>query len=154
VTSRIIGCFGKPAALDRLAAAEAGRSAPSPSIRVAPDELLVLTDDRPLAELETALQALDDGSLALDVTSGYGAWALRGDERGEAFSRLSAIKLPEPTSVVQGLVAHVPAKVVVGPDTLLIVVPSILSHHLHERVLSACADLQPVEHESAMDGDA
>jgi hypothetical protein len=153
VTLRIIGCFGKPPALDRLAEAEGGRSAPLLSIRVASDELLLLTDGQRLAGLETELHALDNGSLVLDVTSGYGAWALRGDGRAEAFCRLSAIKLPNPPSVVQGLVAHVPAKVVVSPDTLLILVPSILSHHLRERVLAACADLQPVEHESRVESD-
>jgi hypothetical protein len=83
--------------------------------------------------------------MALDLTSAYATWSLRGDDRLEAFARLSAVPLPEPPAVVQGLVAHVPAKVVVRQDELLITVSSVVSHHLRTRVLGACADLAPRE---------
>jgi hypothetical protein len=131
-----VGCFGRASALDALAA-----EATLP-VRIAPTELLLL-GERGAAALEARLQALDPGGLAIELTSAYATWSLRGDGRHEAFARLSAVPLPEPTAVVQGLVAHVPAKVVVRPDELLVTVSSAVSHHLRARVLGACADLEP-----------
>jgi hypothetical protein len=141
----IIGCFGRPAALDQLAAAaEVG-------FRVAPDEMLLLTlweDDtraRRISELESSMGSLDGGGLVLDLSDGFAVWSLAGELRFEAFSRLSALQLSEPPACVQGLVAHIPTKVVVRTDSLLLIVPSVLSHHLRERVLTSCADLAPSE---------
>jgi hypothetical protein len=146
VPAKVIGCFGRPEALDRLAkGAEGVRRSPLLSVRVAPDELLLLSESPHVAELEAELGALDDGSLVLDLSCGFAIWALRGDGRFEAFIRLSALSLPEPPAVIQGLVAHVPAKVIVGSDALLLIVSSVVAHHLRERVLLACADLAPSE---------
>ncbi|HLJ68430.1 MAG TPA: hypothetical protein VKX16_13830 [Chloroflexota bacterium] len=145
VPAEIIGCFGGPEALDQISGTA------ELSVRVAPDELLVLLPEEAGApgnrspELQEQLDQLDGAGLALDLSSGYAAWALRGEERFEAFSRLSAIKLPAPPAAVQGLVAHVPAKVIVRSDVLIVMVSSVLSHHIRERVLRACADLRPVE---------
>jgi hypothetical protein len=145
VPAEVIGCFGRPAALDRIA------EGAEVAVRVAPDELLLVsggaTNARPrrIPDLEAALHAHDGGSLVLDLSSGLAIWALRGDDRFEAFGRLSALKLPVPPAAVQGLVAHVPAKVIVNSDSLLLIVSSVLSHHLRERVLVACADLAPAE---------
>jgi hypothetical protein len=139
VAAEVIGCFGRPGALDQLVTGDES------SIRVAPDELLLLSEPRRSSELETQLGVLDSGSLVVDLSSGFAIWALRGDDRFEAFCRLSAFKLPEPPATAQGLVAHVPAKVVIRSDELLLIVSSVASHHLRERVLVSCADLSPSE---------
>jgi sarcosine oxidase gamma subunit len=133
--SDVVGWFAKPAALDQLADTELL------SVRIAPDELLLLDERERLTELETELAALDASGIVVDLSSAYAAWALRGDSRTEAFCRLSQLRLPKPPATVQGLVAHVPAKVIVRPGELLVLVASVLSHHLRERVLAACADL-------------
>jgi hypothetical protein len=123
---RITGCFGRAAELDRLA------SGAEVSVRVAQDELLLLGGEPPAS--------IADGGLVVDLSSAYAVWSLRGDDRFEAFRRLSEVQLPE-SGLVQGLVAHVPMKVVVRSHELLVLVPSVLSHHLRERVHKACADL-------------
>jgi hypothetical protein len=122
----ITGCFGRAAELDRLAASA------DLSVRVAPDELLIVGGQMP--------SSLPDGGLVVDLSSAYAVWALSGDDRFEAFRRLSQVELPE-SGLVQGLVAHVPMKVVVREDHLVVLVPSVLSHHLRERVHKACGDL-------------
>jgi hypothetical protein len=131
----VVGCFGRAAALDSL-----GEGAGLP-LRVAPTELLLLGDERPLRELEKRLTDLDPGGLALDLSSAHAIWSVRGDDRFEAFARLSAIPLPGPGGFAQGLVAHVPAKVVVRQDDLLLVVSSVVSHHLEMRLPAVCGDL-------------
>jgi hypothetical protein len=145
VPAQVFGCFGRPAALDQLAAAaEVG-------FRVAPDEMLLLTlreDDtraQRFSELESSLGSLDGGGLVLDLSDGFAVWAVAGELRFEAFSRLSALQLSESPACVQGLVAHIPTKIVVQTDSLLLIVPSVLSHHLRKRVLTSCADLAPSE---------
>jgi hypothetical protein len=122
----ITGCFGRAAELDRLAAAA------EMSVRVAPDELLLVGGQGP--------SGLPDGGLVVDLSSAYAVWTLSGDDRFEAFRRLSQVELPG-SGLLQGLVAHVPMKVVVRESDLLVLVPSVLSHHLQERVHKACADL-------------
>jgi hypothetical protein len=139
VPTDVVGCYGKPAALDRLANAD------KPSIRAAADELLRVGERDRITELEAELVALDKDSLVLDLSSAFSIWALRGDDRFEAFCRLSELDLPRPPAMIQGLVAHVPAKVVVRQDELLVIASSTLAHHIRERVLVACADLAPVE---------
>ena len=139
VPAGMIGCFGRPEALDRLA------KTAELEVRVAPDELLLLPESRGIAELEAELHALDEDGLVFDLSSGYATWALSGDDRFEAFRRLSALKLPEPPAAIQGLVARVPAKVIVRSDMLLLIISSVLSHHIRERVLSVGADLAPGE---------
>jgi hypothetical protein len=47
--------------------------------------------------------------------------------------------------VAQGLVAHVPGKVFVLEDELLVLVSAAVGHHLRERLRVACVDLAPVE---------
>jgi hypothetical protein len=145
VPAEVVGCFGRPAALDRLAeGAELG-------VRVAPDELLLLSPEengtRPgrISKIESLLGSHDGGGLVLDLSDGFAVWTLFGDQRFEAFGRLSALPLPASPACIQGLIAHVPAKVVVRTDSLLLIVPSVLSHHLRDRVLASCADLAPIE---------
>ncbi|HEY1367633.1 MAG TPA: hypothetical protein VGF23_10980 [Gaiellaceae bacterium] len=141
-----VGCYARPEALDALAAGEAL------AIRVAPDELLLLADPdetvQRLASVERALAALDGGGVALDVSGGFAVWRVRGDWP-EALARLCAVAPPEPPACLQALFAHVPAKLVVNGDELLVVVSSVLSHHVHDRILAACADLHPRELDAA-----
>jgi hypothetical protein len=139
VSTGVVGCFAEPKVLDRLSG-NGGRS-----VRVAPNELLLLTDRSRVAELEGELGAGDPTGLVVDLSSAYSVWSLRGDARFEAFCRLSQLELPQAPAVVQGLVSHVPAKVIVLDDELLILTSSALAHHLRERVLKASADLSPTE---------
>jgi hypothetical protein len=131
----VVGCFGRAPALDTLAE---GADLP---LRIAPTELLLLGGARPLRYTEERLRGLDPGGLALDLSSAYAIWSVRGDDRFEAFARLSALPLPGPGGFAQGLVAHVPAKVVVRRDDLLIVVSSVVSHHLQGRLPAVCGQL-------------
>lgn len=131
----VVGCFGRATALDSVAE---GAGLP---LRVAPTELLLLGEERPLRELEERLRGLDPGGLALDLSSAHAIWSVRGDDRFEAFARLSAIPLPGPGGFAQGLVAHVPAKVVVRQEDLLVIVSSAVSHHLQKRLPAVCGDL-------------
>jgi hypothetical protein len=139
VSSGVVGCYGQPDALERL------NGNGGTVLRVAPNELLLLTDRSRVGELEAELGAADPAGLVVDLTSAFSIWSLRGDSRFEAFCRLSQLQLPNAPALVQGLVAHCPAKVVVGDDELLVLVSSAVGHHLRERVLSACADLAPSE---------
>jgi hypothetical protein len=143
VESDVVGCYASPAALDSLAG-NGGLPIRLP-IRVAPGELLLLGWQQRLSELVAELGRLDPSSLVVDLTSAFSIWGLRGDARFEAFCRLSQLELPETAAVVQGLVAHVPARVVVVHDELLVVTSSSHSHHFRERLLTACVDLAPVE---------
>jgi hypothetical protein len=127
----VTGCFGSAPALDRIATR--GEAA----LRVALDELLLL------GELRTSDLAGDD-LLVVDLTSAFAAYTLRGTEVHEAFCRLSAIPLKD-EGTLQGLVAGVPAKVLVRDHELLLLVSSVVSHYVENRVRTACADLFVVE---------
>jgi hypothetical protein len=142
VSTGVVGCYGQPDALDRL------NGNGGQAIRVAPNELLLLTDRSRAVELEADLAAADPTGLVVDLTSAFSLWALRGDARFEAFCRLSQLELPEAPAIVQGLVAHLPAKVLVLDDELLVLTSSAVAHHVRERVLKACADLGPTEAEA------
>jgi heterotetrameric sarcosine oxidase gamma subunit len=135
-----VGCYARPEALDSLAAGA------SLAIRVAPDELLLLVDpddqSQLLASAEQALAPVD--GLALDLSGGFAVWRLRGDWP-EALARLCAVAAPESPACVQALFAHVPAKLLFTGDELLVVVASVLSHHVHDRILAGCRDLDPHE---------
>jgi hypothetical protein len=142
--STVLGCYARPTTLDRLAA-NGGLS-----VRVAPGELLLVGLQGRLDALIAELNDVDQWSLVVDLTSAFSIWVLRGDTRLEAFCRLSAVVLPDGPGVAQGLVAHVPARVIALRDELLILVSASLSHHLRERVLTACEDLAPTESSARM----
>jgi hypothetical protein len=139
ISAGVIGCFAQSDALDAIDVNG------EPGIRVAPDELLLLGRRDRLGEIEAELAARDEHGVAVDLSGGFALYGLRGEDRLEAFCRLSAIELPAAPAVAQGMVAHVPAKVLVLEDELVVIVPSVLSHHFRERVLAACADLSPSE---------
>jgi hypothetical protein len=137
--SDVVGCYAKPAAFDRLC--PTGGMA----VRIASNELLLLGERQRLPELEAQLASRDPSSLVVDLSSAFSVWTLRGEERHEAFCRLSQLQLPDPPAVAQGLVAHVPGKVIVLEDELIVLVSSAVAHHFRERLREACADLAPVE---------
>ena len=140
IPADVIGCYGQPAALDQFS------DGSEVSVRVAPDELLLLGKRQQIAEIEAQLATADPTSVVIDLSCAFGVWALRGEQRLEAFRRLSAIPLPEEPAATQGLVAQIPAKLIVQPDELVIVVSAVVSHHLRRRLLAACADLAPSEY--------
>jgi hypothetical protein len=140
VRTNVVGCYARPAALDTLLTGFEGRM-----VRVAPNELLVLSNRSHLGELEKELGALDSTSVVLDLSSSFAVWSLRGDDRYEAFCRLSELNLDGVPKVAQGLVAGLPAKVLIQDGELVVLVSSAVRHHVRERVLNACADLAPVE---------
>lgn len=125
----VIGCLGAPAAISRLA------EAAQLSIEIAEDEVLLL-----LPHGDEAASADFSCQLSLDLTSAFSVWVISGDDRAEAFRRLSAIDISD-GGVTQGLVAELPAKVIAREDTFLVIVSSVLAHAFHERVRTACADL-------------
>jgi hypothetical protein len=105
--------------------------------RVAADEQLLIG-----GRAGELLAAAATAPLAVDHTDGFAAFVLAGEAVDEAFARLAEFPLPaERPAFAQGLVAHVGAKVVAREAELLVLVPSVLGHHLRARVLAACADL-------------
>lgn len=130
----VIGCFATPDALDDLEKDEF-------ALRVAPSELLLVGCSGQLDELEAKVSALDAQAVVLDLSGGYAVFGLRGSERHEAICRLTAIELSPAPSLVQGLVAHLPAKLLIRRDEFLILVPATVGHHLREQVVGVCADL-------------
>jgi hypothetical protein len=135
----LIGCYGGPAALAALSVSPL-------QIRVAADELLVVG---PAAEASTLqalagerLAELDPGAFVFDVSDGYAAWTLRGPEWPELYARLCAIPPPEPPAQLQGLFAHVPAKLLVQEDELTVLVSASVSHHVRSRVRAAAIGVE------------
>lgn len=136
----VVACLASPEGLDALPT-PAGATA----LRTAPDELLVLAvPEEAMAvreEAAGALAPLEEDALVLEVTDGWSAWTLSGPQAREAFSRLSALELPE-TGVVQGEVAGVPAKVVAEPERLHLLVPSCWAEHLRERIFAVTLEVR------------
>jgi hypothetical protein len=134
----IIGCYARSEALDSL-------TFDALEIRVAPDELLLIAASDERARLREIVDAklaeADPGGLVFDISDGFSAWTLRGEARLEIFARLCAIAPVEPPASVQGLFAHIPAKVVFAQDCLHVIVASVLHQYLRERILAASADL-------------
>ena len=140
----IVHCVGKPASLDALR--------PIPGTfpgRVAPDEVLLIGAAEArwrIAEVaRNELAQVDPHALALDQSSGWSVWTLSGPRVPEAFARLSSAPLPPAPAFVQGAIAGVPAKAVVLPDSVHVLVSSVLGHHVRQRVLAACRDMPASE---------
>ena len=109
------------------------------ALRTAADELLIVapndTGGALRAEAEARAAAVDADAVAADVTDGWTAWQLAGEDARSAFARVSALQLPA-DGWIQGDVAHVAAKVIAEPGRILIVVPSFWSDHLRNRILA------------------
>lgn len=125
----VVGVFGDPMALDALD----GR----PDVyRIAPDEAMVL--DAPGAAPDVSVA--DPHAVVLDVSDGWTAFDLSGDLSRAAFARLSAVRLPD-AGFVQGDVLRVPARVVVGPERVRVLVPAMWGDHVRSKILARCADM-------------
>jgi hypothetical protein len=134
----VVLCSAHPAAIDRVVG-----SAAADVLRVAPDEALAVSsvDGGALAtSIETQALAVDPDALVLDATDGWAVWSLTGDRTSDALARLSDLDDPG-AGFAQGRVADVPAKVVIEPSRLTILVPSMWSEAVRERILAVCADL-------------
>jgi len=131
----VIVCAAAPDALDRLVAPGHGAR----MLRVAPDETMALVTPAFTEDVRRALgdriAALDPDAVVLDVSDGWSAFALTGDDADRAFSYLSALEPPPSDAFVQGDVARVAAKVVREPDGLLLFVPSYWGEHLRRRAV-------------------
>ena len=116
--------------------------------RVAGDELWILGSRTERCELlravESSLRASAPGALVIDQTDGWAAWSLGGSSASHALARLTVMPLdPRGGALHQGAVAGIPAKVLITAGEHRVFVPSPVGHHLHDRVLEACADLAP-----------
>ena len=135
----VVGCFAEPEALDALAPTDGVHVC-----RIAPDEVMLVGEEGRAATLVAAAIAqatvADPDAVVLATTDGWAVWTLAGEAAREAFTRLSAVELPEEGST-QGDVAHVPVRVIALPDRLHLVVPAMWREHLRERILEGCASL-------------
>ena len=90
----VVLCSADAAALDALVAPGHGARL----LRTAPDEALFVV--RPavaadvMREVEDRIAALDADALVLDVSDGWAAWSLAGDDARRAFSFLSQLDPP------------------------------------------------------------
>ena len=123
--AHVVRCLARPETLDALP-----ETVGVHACRVAPDELLLVGE---AAEIDLA------NGLAVDETGGWAAWTLSGPDAVEALGRLSA--LPPGPGFLQGAVAGVPAKAIVGETEIHLLVAASLAHHVEERVRAACSDL-------------
>jgi sarcosine oxidase gamma subunit len=123
-------CSASREALDRLVAPGLGAR----SLRVAPDELLVISEPGLGAdvrrELHDRLPALDADAIVMDASDGWTGWSLRGPDASDAFARLSWLELPDDGGWTQGDVARTAAKVWVDRDTISVLVPAYWDAHL------------------------
>ncbi len=107
------------------------------AIRAAPREMLVVGS----VDIEAVRGSLEgSGAIVDDVTDGWVAFRLAGDDAHDAFARVSELELPA-EGWVQGEVARTAAKIIVAPDGLTILVPAMLGAHVEERIRVDAAEL-------------
>jgi virulence-associated protein VagC len=75
-----------------------------------------------------------------DVTDGWTAFELVGDDVAEAFARLSELELPD-QGFAQGEIARIGAKLIVEPGRLTILVPAMVGAFIEERIRTDCAEV-------------
>ena len=128
VSPSVVGVLASAATCDGVAA-----PAGATQCRVAPRELLVIGD------VEARDVRVDEpGAIVEDVSDGWAAFELAGDDAAEAIARLSELELPD-HGFVQGEVARVGAKILASPGRLTILVPAMLGAFLEERIRTDCA---------------
>ncbi|MEO8450333.1 MAG: hypothetical protein ABI647_11110 [Gemmatimonadota bacterium] len=139
----IIACHAEPAALGRLAAPDGGFVA-----RIAPDEVWLIGRRTARAELvrraeEEVGAPAGDGFVA-DQTDGWAIWSVGGALVREVLGRLTIIEIPAAApAFVQGAISGAPGKILVDGDVAHLMVPSPLGHHLRDRIVAVCGDLEP-----------
>jgi hypothetical protein len=100
--------------------------------RVAGDEVFVrgeIPDD-----IRRAVLTVDPGAVINSAVEGWTEVSLHGADARDRFSRLSALRLPDPAGYVQGEVARVAARVFVDADAVHILVPAYWESYLRRRV--------------------
>jgi hypothetical protein len=107
--------------------------------RVSPGEV-ALVGDVSAAAVASVVVRLDPDAVVLDVSDGWGAHTLDGPGSREAFARLSELELPIEGSLV-GEVARVGARILVERDRIDLLVPSMISAYVRERIETDCAEL-------------
>jgi hypothetical protein len=107
--------------------------------RVSPGEV-ALVGDVSEAAVASVVVRLDPDAVVLDVSDGWGAHTLDGPGSREAFARLSELELPIEGSLV-GEVARVGARILVERDRIDLLVPSMISAYVRERIETDCAEL-------------
>jgi len=127
----VVECHGDPEALDRLSGA---------TLRVAPDQVLLLGEPGRGDVVAAARRALGRGATVVDATDGWTSFSLEGDGIELALSFLSRLELPH-EGFVQGDVANVPVKAVASRGRLELLVPSMWEAHLRDRILQRCASV-------------
>jgi hypothetical protein len=130
-----------PAVTSVLASAEAcDRVSDLPgACRVSPGEV-ALVGDLSGAAVAAAVVRLDPDAVVIDVSDGWSAHSLDGPGSREAFSRLSELELPTAGSLV-GQVAGVGLRILVDGDRIDLLVPSMVSAHVRERIETDCREL-------------
>ena len=143
VEASVILCLATQAAIDTLPAmsgAFVGQVATDERILVAPPKL----EMEILEKVRVHLRSSDADALVLSHTDAWTIWCLAGIRADDAFARLSDVPLTsERPAFVQGAIASVGSKVVALPDRICLMVSSNLGHHVRDRVLQLCRDLQP-----------
>jgi hypothetical protein len=141
----IVACYATATVLDAWRPAEGAVVV----VRVARDELWIMGPRSERCALlraaESSLHTLAPGALVIDQTDGWTGWSLAGTGAAHAMARLTVMRLDRQAGDLhQGAVAGVPAKVILTESDFRIFVPSPVGHHLRDRVLEACGDLQPI----------
>ncbi len=114
----------KPAALDALTPGSGTPSEARLILRIAPDDAIVTG---------TATLTVDDPFAIVEPEYAFVHWRLTPAEFGE-ISRHIEWPLPAADQLGQGLIAGVPAKILITTDHVLLVVSAGLGHELIERL--------------------
>jgi hypothetical protein len=143
-----IGVHSSPEALDALTVDGAVL------LRPAPDEAMLLAPPgdalRVLETTSSRVAEQDPTALVLDETDGWSIWTLVGEDPHAAFARISALS-PPASGTTQGEVAHLPARVVVTPGAIHIVVASMWSDALRDLIVDACPEVGDVTGTASFD---
>ena len=114
--------------------------------RVAPDELWLLAPPALTADVlrraEAHLASVEPGTLVVDQSDGWAVFSLRADDAAEALrplAHLAVFPFPEARpAFVQGAVAGGPAKLLLLPGVIHLLVPFPLRDHLERRLRDVC----------------
>ena len=140
VRAAVVRCFAARGVLDLFP------SSVGTIVRAAPDELWLIGPASARAALaeraRSYISGADPDGVAVDQSDGWMAWTVSGAQITTLLARLSTIALqPGRPGFSQGMVAEVPAKVLMQGDQLHLFVSSQYGHHIPGRILDACADL-------------
>jgi hypothetical protein len=143
-----IGVHSSPEALDALTVDGAVL------LRPAPDEAMLLAPPgdalRVLEAASSGVGENDPTALVLDQTDGWSIWTLVGEDARAAFARISSLS-PPASGTMQGEVARLPARVVVAPGAIHVVVASMWSDALRDLIVDTCPEVVDVTGTASFD---